>query len=91
MTGQEHYVLDKVWPAAGSGARDFRWLPREVTFTISKGDDIDHTAQTMAEVQRMSGEMLKLNTIMSKVDALAAGACRERACVHAPIAIYWRL
>jgi len=77
MTGQERYVYARVWPEAG--AKDFRWLPREETFTIHKGEEVD---ETLLEVQRLNSEMLKLHT---KVDtnhaALAAAIARIEASI----------
>ena len=77
MTGQERYVLDKVWPEVG--AKDFRWLPREETFTIHKGEEVD---ETLIEVQRLNSEVRKLN---AKVDtnhaALAAAIVRIEAAI----------
>ena len=60
MTGQERYVFERVWP--GSGACDFRWLPREQTFTIHKGEE----AETLTEVQALRSDLLKLS---ARVDA----------------------
>jgi hypothetical protein len=63
MTGQERYVYDKVWPAGGQKSFDARWLPREETFTIHKGQDVD---ETLTEVQDLSAALLKLS---ARVDA----------------------
>jgi len=80
MTGQEHYVLDKVWPEAG--AKSFRWLPREETFTIHKGEEVD---ETLVEVQTLNSEMLKLNTKVdannAALSALAAAIARIEAAI----------
>ena len=61
MTSQERYVFEKVWP--GSGVCDFRWLPREQTFTIQKGEEAD---KTLTEVQALRSDLLKLS---ARVDA----------------------
>ena len=65
MTRQERYVFDKVWPSRG--ARDIRWLPREETFTIHKGEEVD---ETLTEVQGLRSELLKLS---ARVDTNYAG------------------
>ena len=57
MTGQERYVYDKVWPG-GQKSFDARWLPREESFTIHKGHDID---ETLTEVQDLRAELRKLS------------------------------
>ena len=64
MTGQERYIYNKVWPS-GSEKRDFRWIPRERTFTLDDQPK-DDSAQTIKDLAEKSA------TMEAKLDSFAA-------------------
>jgi hypothetical protein len=64
MNGQEKFIYGMVWPR-GSGKRQYKWLPREQTFTIEEQPD-ENSAQAMRDLSE------KTSAIEAKLDSFGA-------------------
>jgi len=70
MTGQERYVFDRVWPS-----QDYRWLPRETTFSVREEDSQEDVIQTVhSQVVNVESKIEQLVAAMSRIEDTMAQA-----------------
>lgn len=65
LSGQEKYVLHKVWPA--SGPPQYNWIPRECCFSIGSGQDSEDIVAQLAD---------QVNSVEAKVDNVSSSLAR---------------
>jgi len=65
LTGQEQFIKNLVWPEDGN-YHEIHWLPREQTFIIHKGEEVD---ENLLEVQRLSQKVDSLTAAIARIEA----------------------